>query len=275
MIDLMTNNDEPFAWLYFPSQKRIAFISGLTRKVVHKAMKQLVSEGLIGSKRMGLGRQNIYCVLRPDDDFVREAIRRRCVLLMIKQERITWDDIDDFGTVTDEDIVAEIDAVVSSFPPKDNPLTHIQSQMSPNGTSVSPNEGQQQVPNEDTVYTSVGVTSDEITSVTTKPIVAETQQRHSEKPSFPSYRKRLKGDKLQAFDLIAKNFDKVVGKTLLELVQQSPVAVTGAYHECKQRDVNHFGYFTKVFFSHFQKGVKHESAGTTVDYDNIDDALYK
>ena len=87
------------------------------------------------------------------------------------------------------------------------------------------------------------------------------------KKKFLSYRKRLSGKQLRAFEQVADNLDKVVGKTLIEFVTQSPDAVISAYKETLQRGNNHFSYFSKVFFSHITqktKGLKHENVNYSI-----------
>lgn len=99
----------------------------------------------------------------------------------------------------------------------------------------------------------------ENTTENNKPLCdfSKKQKKHdNQKKKFITFRKQLKKDKLQAFELVADNLEKVIGKTLLEFVEQSPESVKSAYQEMVDRDKKHFSYFTKIFFSHLTKQKK-------------------
>lgn len=95
IMDMILNNEETIPWLYYPSQKRIALLSGLSRQYVNKAIHELVQAGLLGVKRQGLGQQNVYCLLSPSPEFVDEAINYRAILNLIKHDEMSWNNISD------------------------------------------------------------------------------------------------------------------------------------------------------------------------------------
>ena len=117
LTDMIMNNDETIPWLYYPSQKRIALLSGLRRQQVSKAMRELQNANLVGSKRQGLGRQNVYCLLAPTQEFVDGALKCRAILNLIKREEMSWDDISDNNEVSDSNIFAKIEAEKSMVTP--------------------------------------------------------------------------------------------------------------------------------------------------------------
>jgi hypothetical protein len=108
LMDMILNTEETIPWLYYPSQKRIALLSGLRRQLVNKAMVQLKKANLVGSKRQGLGKQNIYCLLSPPDKFVDNAIKCRAILNLISRDEISWDDISDSMEIKNEEVLAKI-----------------------------------------------------------------------------------------------------------------------------------------------------------------------
>ena len=117
------------------------------------------------------------------------------------------------------------------------------------------------------------------TENTTESKVPSSDSANQDAPKQPliTYRRQLEGEQLEAFELIADNLEKVVGKTLIEFVRQSPEAVSSAFEETIERGKKHFNYFVKVFFSHLQGGNNNgtgEFKGTIPDYDNIDKELY-
>ena len=103
LIDLKHNNNSPNPQLFYPSQKRIAFLSGLSVSAVSRAFSKLEEVGLVGKMRLGQGKQNIYCLLKPPDVFVLNAIKRRSIVELIRQGRLDWADVDEKGEVIIED----------------------------------------------------------------------------------------------------------------------------------------------------------------------------
>lgn len=297
LTDMMLNTTDTIPWLYYPSQKRIALLSGIRREQANRALRELENANLIGSKRQGLGKQNIYCLLSPQVDFVENAKTVRSILNLISRDEISWDNIADNGEIVADDpevkkaILAKIDAEKSMVMPDVSNNAHQEVigknrvECSDDTTEGQKSQSHQEVIGENSLQpmlslpstpfsqkqelTSVEVTSDELNNISSCDF-----KNHDTKPKFSSYRKQLKSDKLKAFELIADNLDKVVGKTLLELVNQSPQAVKSAYQEMIDRNKTHFSYFTKIFFSHLQK----KSTGRrqkSIDYKDIDEELYR
>ncbi len=116
LTDMIMNTEMTNPLLYFPSQKRIAFLSGMRRENANKALRELNKANLIGVKRRGQGKQNIYCVLAPPAEFIEEALQARAVLNLIQRNEISWNDISDDGKVNCDVISAKIEAEKSIIP---------------------------------------------------------------------------------------------------------------------------------------------------------------
>lgn len=195
LTDMMNNTEETIPWGYFPSQKRIALLSGMRRQVVNKSMRELEKAGLVGSKRQGLGKQNIYCLLAPPAKFIDSALQARAIVNLIRRDEMSWDDVSDNGEVNDTALLAKIGAEKSMVTPdvRNNGQQEVfqenADQLSEDTTDgdnsekllevnsetqLQPTSPQGATPiSEKQELTSVEVTSDNITSVTTNPPIRE------------------------------------------------------------------------------------------------------
>ena len=128
MIDLKHNSNSPNPQLYYPSQKRIAFLSGLSVSAVSRAMSKLEKAKLIGKFRLGLGKQNVYCLLNPPEEFVLNAIRRRSIIELLRQKKLDWCDINEKGEVIIEDATEKksaqtlVNALICKYANQENQL---------------------------------------------------------------------------------------------------------------------------------------------------------